>query len=110
MRAGQRDKRVVIKAPSRASDGAGGGAVAWRDVVGPLWARIRPIGTRNWMGASQERAAVTTEITIPFRTGIDVGMRVHRLAGQRWTIRSAEPTEDGRDLVLLCESISEGAK
>lgn len=107
-RVGQRDKRVTVTKLQRVSDGAGGGSEAWAPVTPVLWARIRPIGTRQYLQAAQERASITAEITIQARKGLAEGMRVLGKDGQRYTIKALQPSEDRRELVLLCETLGPG--
>jgi len=54
------NRKLILEAPERLADGAGGYSVTWV-ALGELWAEIKP-------GTGRERAAeVMTVSTIPFR-------------------------------------------
>ncbi|MBC8048819.1 MAG: phage head closure protein [Chitinophagales bacterium] len=98
-RAGQMRRRVIIEAPERAGDGAGGFTETWASVA-TVWARVRARGGLERMRADRLASVVSHDITIRWRAGVLPTMRV-RLGTRVFEIIAT--VEDERRRVLICE-------
>jgi SPP1 family predicted phage head-tail adaptor len=94
-------RRVVIEAPQRTGDGAGGFAETW-GAVATVWARVSARGGSERVRADRLASAVTHDITIRWRTGVLPTMRV-RLGARVLEIIATVEDERRRLLTLECE-------
>lgn len=102
MRIGDLDKRVIIQAVSRTSDGAGGSTVTWTDAA-TTWASIEPVSGHEPYVAQALRGRVTHKVRMRHRPGVTPANRL--LHGTRvFNVQAAlDDREEGRFLLLLCE-------
>ncbi|MDZ4789674.1 MAG: phage head closure protein [Hyphomicrobiales bacterium] len=98
-RTGQMRRRVIIEAPQRASDGAGGFNETWASVA-TVWARVHARGGAERMRADRLASIVSHDITIRWRAGVLPTMRIR--FGQR-VVEIIAKVEDERRRVLICE-------
>ncbi|MCI0546838.1 MAG: phage head closure protein [Candidatus Rokubacteria bacterium] len=68
------NRRLVLEAPERAEDGAGGADVTWSEVA-TLWAEVAPAGGREALRAEAVTAEATHRITIRRRRDVAPAMR-----------------------------------
>jgi len=73
-------RALVLEAPQRQGDGAGGFVESWAP-LGTLWAEVRARGGRETAGAATPRATVPYVITV---RAAPVGAASRPLAGQRF--------------------------
>jgi SPP1 family predicted phage head-tail adaptor len=69
-------KRITIQAETPASDGAGGYALAWTNVM-TVWADIAPSTGQKIFTDGHLEGHVTHHITMRYQTGITTDMRVN---------------------------------
>jgi len=104
------NRQLVLEAPVRAPDGAGGFAETW-SVLGALWAEVTARTGRERSGSGATVSAVTYRIAV---RGAPVGSMARPVAGQRFregtrifAIRAvAERGHDGRYLECTAEEES----
>jgi SPP1 family predicted phage head-tail adaptor len=91
--------RLLLEAPARTSDGAGGAAIAWTTVA-ELWAAVRPLTGDEELALDRVAGTLRHEIVIRYREGVSLQMRF-RDGARLYDIRSAfDP--DGRRHWLKC--------
>jgi SPP1 family predicted phage head-tail adaptor len=106
MNPGELNKRVTLQRRGNDKDSSGamvqGGT--WVNVVdsgdGKVWARVRDMTGRQFIAADATQNAVTTEIRIRIRAGLQAKMRV--LFRQDIYDIEAVLERDGRWLDLMC--------
>lgn len=104
MRAGRLRHRIMLQRLTRVPDDIGGWVEVWFD-LGQTWAEIRPVSGRAWMAAAQEQRAVTAEVLIRPRQGIEAGMRV--VQGEtHYLIEAALMDYTRCELKLMCKTVS----
>ena len=89
--------RLVLEAPARTSDGAGGAVVQWTPVA-CMWAEIRPIRQASGVKAEKMAASVTHRITV--RSGCDVTTSMRFRQGERIFEIDGLQDDDGRGRFL----------
>lgn len=92
-----KNSRITIQQRTDGQAPDGQPVDTWADVA-TVWADIRDISGREYVGAGAERSEVTTRIRIWRRSDITAGMRVVRGA----TVYNIQaPLDEGRDGTLL---------
>ncbi|MDA8212164.1 MAG: phage head closure protein [Clostridia bacterium] len=104
MNAGELRHRVKIQQKSVTRDSFGAESVTWSDVA-TVWAVVEPLRGREFFGAQQVNAEVTTRIRIRYRSGVVPTMRA--LYGSRvYDIQSViNLDERNRELQLMCKEV-----
>lgn len=74
MNPGELNKRVTFQRRVAGADTAGQPLETW-ELVATLWARIRPLSSRELVAANAAQSERTHEITIRYRTGMTAAMR-----------------------------------
>ncbi len=96
---GELRTKLVLEAPSRASDGGGGADVTWQTVA-TVWAALRPLGGAESFALDRVAGRASHEITLRHRTDVTLEMRF-RDGARVYDIRSAVDP-DGRRHWLRC--------
>jgi SPP1 family predicted phage head-tail adaptor len=91
--------RLLLEAPVRTGDGAGGWCVAWTTVA-EVWAALRPLAGDEGLVLDRVAGTLRYEIVIRHRADVTLQMRL-RDGARSYDIRSAfDP--DGRRHWLKC--------
>lgn len=72
---GELRHRVTIQGTTAVQDSSASYSESWSDLV-TTWARVRPMNGREYFAAHQEQSAVTHEIVMRFRRGVNTAMRL----------------------------------
>jgi SPP1 family predicted phage head-tail adaptor len=101
---GELRKRIEIRRPERAADGAGGALVAW-STVETVWAGLRRLPSVRDLSGDRNAILRRIAATIRARSAVRLGQRV-RVDGVDYEITSIE-SEGERDkrLTLICEEM-----
>lgn len=99
LKAGDFDQRITVQQPATGQDAYGAPNTGWVDVAA-LWAKVADVSGREYLAAAAVQAAVTTKITIRYRTGITAAMRV--LHGADVYNIEAVLKQDKRVCTLMC--------
>lgn len=100
------NRRVVIQAPDRASDGKGGQIKGWTD-VSTVWAEMIPLRGQEAVAHNLLTSGQLWKVTIRYRAGLTVQHRLV-LDGVPLNIRTCQDPDGRRkELVMTAES---GAK
>lgn len=102
--AGRLDKRVTLQQATSARDGHGQPVQTWSPVA-TVWAAIHPLRGGERFAAQQFAAETTHRVTIRYRSGVSVQMRV--VYGSRvFRIENAiDPKERHEQLELMCAEV-----
>lgn len=69
-------QRITFQDPVKSDDGHGGHIVSgWNDIA-TVWAKVEPLKGREYFYAHQIKAEVSHRVTIRYRTGLTVEMRI----------------------------------
>ncbi len=98
-RPGQMRRRVIVEAPQRISDGAGGFMETWAEVAA-VWARVSARSGAERVRADRLASVVSHNITIRWRGDVLPTMRIK--LGQR-VFSIIATLEDERRRILICE-------
>ena len=107
MRAGNLKRRITVQAPSTSKDSFGQPVDTWTDVLS-TWAEVATVtGKEIYALGSGFTAQVTHRITLRYPSvAITAGMRVN-FRGRLFTVQvPSDPTEDRRELDLMCLELS----
>jgi SPP1 family predicted phage head-tail adaptor len=77
MLAGDRDKRVTIRAATTVSDGRGGETATWSDVSPGWWVSIDPLSAREFLQAGSLQNATTHIVRGLFRDDVTITHRLY---------------------------------
>lgn len=110
MRAGQLNKIIDIQQRSTSQDDAGQQVRTWTTFVAGVYARIRPLSSRELLNAAAVQNEATHEVEIRYIEGVTGAMRVK--FGTRYFQIVGQPRdieERNRKLVLMCsEGVNDG--
>lgn len=73
--AGMLDQRITIQARAAGQDALGNASGAWTDVA-TVWARARPLRSRELFAAGQTQNVSDVEFTIRWRADVTHAMRI----------------------------------
>jgi len=76
MRAGRLRHRITIQQPASTVGVLGEKIKSWADVA-TVWAAIEPVRGREFFEAHQRESEATTIITIRYKSGLNVRMRIN---------------------------------
>ncbi len=82
--AGELDQRVTLQQRDTALDALGQAPTTWADVAS-VWARVRPLGGRDFQAAGQDQASAAIRVEIRAGTSVLSTMRV-QWDGRPWDI------------------------
>lgn len=103
MNIGDLNKRIVIQAPTKVSDGMGGFMNTYIAVASNVAAAIWPVSANDTIQANATVMVVTHRIRIRYRSVLKTSWRVS-WAGRYFTIVSIiDPSMDHKFLDLLCK-------
>jgi SPP1 family predicted phage head-tail adaptor len=106
MRAGDRDKRVIIRAQTTADDGRGGQTVTWSDVSPRWWVSINALSAREFLQAGAMQNAGTQFIRGLYRGDVTIKHRLYwALRGVTFEIVSLNEASDQGVPVLDLECV-----
>lgn len=94
--------RLVLERAERAGDGGGGANVTWVEEA-TVWAAIRPLSGGEAFEAGRRSGRHTHEITMRYRAGVDVSMRLRKGTRVFRILALEDVGERGRWLKALCE-------
>jgi SPP1 family predicted phage head-tail adaptor len=96
---GELRTRLVLESPVRASDGGGGGDIAW-ETVAEVWAAVRPVSGGEGFALDRVAGHLSHEVVMRHRAGVTPEMRL-REGARVYDIRAVlDP--DGRRHWLRC--------
>ncbi len=99
-------EQITIQRPAKIDDEGGGKRVVWQDVA-TVWARIKPVSSRERFFAGQNVAEISHKIYIRYRADIKNNMRISRGA-DHYLVDSIIDVEGGHIyLELLCTEVQE---
>lgn len=104
MRAGKLDKYVELQNYTEAPDATGHGVKTWA-TYDSVWAHLRTLSGNERIAAQQVKAIQTHEITIRYRSDVQVNHRV--VYGSRiWDIKDVRDIdEQNREIRMRCVEI-----
>jgi SPP1 family predicted phage head-tail adaptor len=79
MSVGELRTRLILEAPSRASDGGGGAAITWQEVA-EVWAAVRPLAGGEDFALDRVAGRISHEIVIRYRADVTPKMRFRQEA------------------------------
>lgn len=94
-------QRLVLRHLLETPDGAGGYDSVWTDVY-PVWAEIRPLSSLAEERAGTRETAITHEISVRRRDGVDPGARFAQASRAFDILSVRDPDESGRYLLCSC--------
>ena len=105
MRAGPMRHRCSLQRQGAPLDAFGQPAPAEWVELAKIWAEIRSVSGRAWLGAAAEQSSVTVEINIRYRPGVAAGMRLVEGA-MIYEIVAVLP-DNQRDMTkLMCKTVN----
>ncbi|WP_158215851.1 phage head closure protein [Notoacmeibacter marinus] len=104
MDAGKLRTRLVLEAPVRTPDEAGGQDVQWH-AVGEFFAHVEPVGARQTTEGEAERQEITHRVTLRHRNDVSPAMRLLR-NGHAMRVETVRDLDgSGRYLVCGCKEM-----
>lgn len=101
MRAGKLRHSITIQQQSTTQDSYGQQVETWTNVA-TVWASVEPLRGKEYFESKQEKAEVTTKITMRYRDGILPKMRVV-FGSKTYDIQDVINLEErDRELHLMC--------
>ena len=100
--AGSLNKQVDLQALYTVQDTFGSPTETWLTIAADVWAKIRPLSSRETIQANQQHAETTHEITIRYRRGVTHDQRL-KYGTRYFHIQSIiNEDEENEKLILLC--------
>lgn len=100
--AGRLRRRLTLEAPIDVADEIGGVTRGW-SAISTVWAEIESPRGATRLAADRLEQAIAVRVTLRWREGVTIGMRL-RFGARIFDIRSVrDPDESRRALVLDCE-------
>lgn len=97
-------QRVTILRQGIARDQIGEPLDEWAPIA-TVWAAVEPLQGREFWGAQQYHAEITTRIRIRYREGIDKTMRVQCGSRLYEVLYVIQPELAKRELQLMCKEV-----
>lgn len=103
------NKRVTLQTRTTGKDDYGQPIETYQNVVtdgdGALWAEVKDVSGKLFIGADQVERSVTTEITIRARDDLPTSLYV-LYKGDRYEVQGEPLGQDGRTMKLVCVKVS----
>jgi SPP1 family predicted phage head-tail adaptor len=106
MRIGALNKRIVIQAQTKTSDGMGAFTVTWADITSRIGAAIWPVSAKETIKSEQLMTIITHRIRIRYRNAMETSYRI-KFENRYFTIVSIiDPEMRHKWLDLMCKETS----
>lgn len=101
---GDLNKRIILQAQTRVSDGMGGSTVTWVAVCA-IWAGVWPISAIEQVRAGMPTMVATHRVRIWYRSVLSVSWRVLYNGRYFSIVSKTDPSESHEFIELLCKEV-----